>query len=814
MVDTMSAGRSGTTSVPLMPLQDRGHPTSRLPAPLTSFVGREAEVERVCALLLHGERRLATLTGPGGVGKTRLALRVAEALTPVLADGVAFVDLSPIRDPALVLTAIARALRIPEEGDRPLGEQVAVSLGEHDLLLVLDNVEQVAAAAPEIGRLIAACPGLKVLATSRAGLRITAEQEFPVSPLALPNPVRLPPLAAVEANEAVALFVQRSRAVRPGFVMTETNAAHITAICALLDGLPLAIELAAARSKVLSPPALLARLSNRLQVLTGGPRDLPARQRTMREACAWSYELLTLQEQALFRRLSVFAGGFDLDAAEAVSRGGERSGSQERNDARGLSTPRPRDASVDILEGLSSLVDKSLLRQQEQTGGEARLGMLETLREFGLERLAEAGEEEAARDVHLAHFLALANRAEPELTGPQQVVWLNRLEREHHNLLGALDWALQRGRLEEGLCLAGALLRYWEHHSHHAQVRRGLEQALARSAGLPADVRAKALHAEGVLAFLQGDHVRARDALGESVALYRQAGSDYGAAFALNRLGTLALHAGDHERAEACFGEAEDLIRAVGDQDGVAAVLGQRGYAALLQGDPDRAVARLQESLVLYRELDSKLGSGRVLIHLGRALAERGEEGQALPLLRDALDLVQKAGNRWYLAEGLEAMATVAALVGDDERSARLWGAAEALRDVIGAPIPPGDRTRYQQGLVTLKSRLGEAAFAVAWTSGGSLSPDEAVTEAMAVSEVAPLPTALREDAPVALGDLTPREVEVLRLLADGRTNAEIATTLFISPRTASTHVTNIFNKLSLPSRSAAAAFAHRHGVV
>lgn len=787
-----------------MPLRDRAQFSVRLPTPLTSFVGREPEVDRVCALLLQGERRLVTLTGPGGVGKTRLALRVAETLAPEFATGVAFVDLSPVRDPALVLAAIARALGVREEGDRPLWEHLAVSLGEQDILLVLDNLEQVAAAAPEIATLIASCPDLRVLATSRAGLRITAEQEFPVSPLALPNPNRLPPLPQLEANDAVALFVQRSRAVRPSFVMTETNAADIATICTLLDGLPLAIELAAARSKILSPPALLARLSNRLQVLTGGPRDLPARQRTMREACAWSYGLLTPQEQALFRRLSVFAGGFDLEAAEAVSRG---------NPDASASTD-PLDTPLDILDGLSSLVDKSLLRQREQAGGEARLGMLETLREFGLERLEEAGEEAEARDAHLAHYLALANRAEPELTGPQQVIWLDRLERDHHNLRGALDWALQGGRLEEGLCLAGALLRYWEHHSHYAQERRWLEHALARSAGLPAGVRAKALHAEGVLSFLQGDHVRAREALGEAVALYREAGSDYGAAFALNRLGTLALHAGDHGRAEACFQEAEGLIRAVGDQDGIAAVLGQRGYAALLQGDPDRAVSRLQESLALYRELESKLGSGRVLIHLGRALAEQGEDGQALPLLREALDLVQKAGNRWYLAEGLEAMATVAARLGDGERSARLWGSAEALREAIGAPIPPADLTRYQEGLAALRSRLGETAFGAAWKSGRSLELDEAITEATAVSEVAPLPAALGKHVPAATSDLTPREVEVLRLLAEGSTNAEIAATLFISPRTASTHVANILGKLSLTSRSAAAAFAHRQGLV
>ena len=777
-----------------------------LPNPLTTFVGREREAGEVLALLRRPGVRLVTLVGPGGVGKTRLALRVAE-LAAEWFDGVAFVALDPISDPDRVLPAIARAVGVREEGERPLTARLAAAFGERSLalLLVLDNIEQVVAAGPRIGTLLEAAPRLKVLATGRAAWRLSGEQEFPVPPLALPEPGRLPPVAKLAETEAVALFTRRARAVRPDFVLSETNAAAVVEICRRLDGLPLAIELAAARAKVLSPQALLARLEYRLPLLGGGPRDLPARLRTMRDAVAWSYDLLTPDERALFRRLSVFVGGFDLEAAEAVSRGVEESGSRGVEGVLGDS---------DILDGICSLVDKSLLNQREGPGGESRYGMLETIREYGLDRLAEDGGEVRARDAHLDHFLALAERAEPELTGPQQVDWLDRLEAEHYNMQAALGWALEAGRIEAGLCLAGALLRYWEHHSHYAEERRWLEAALARSAGLPPGVRGKALHAVGVLAFLQGDHARAAEALAEADALYREAGNDYGAAFALNRLGTLALHAGDHQRADATFARAEGLIRAVGDADGIAAVLGQLGYAALVRGDHEGAFARLEESLAHYRAHGSKLGSGRVLIHLGRTFAARGEFGRALPLLKEALALTTEVGNRGYQAEGLEALAAAVARAGDPQRAARLWGAAAAMRAAIGAPLPPADRSWYDDELATLERRLGQEAFVAAMEAGRLLTPDEAITEAATV-DIDPGGTAASNRTPSAeTVGLTPREIEILRLLAAGLTNVEIAEALFISPRTASTHVGNIFGKIGVSSRSAAAAYAHRHGLV
>jgi non-specific serine/threonine protein kinase len=619
---------------------------------------------------------------------------------------------------------------------------------------------------------------------------------FPVPPLALPDPLRPSSLPELSSSDAVSLFVERAKVVRPDFALTATNAEAVAAICRTLDGLPLAIELAAARIKMLPPQAMLVRLEHRLALLTGGARDAPERLRTLRGAIAWSHDLLTGDEQALFRQLSVFVGGGTLDAVDAVCAGANGD---------------------EILDGVTSLVDKGLLQVVERPDLESRFAMLETIRAFALEQLRDSREDERARDAHLRYYVTLAERAEPELTGPDQVAWLDRLEAEHYNLRAALTWSLDAGRVEHGLCLAGALLRYWEHHSHYAEEERWLERALARAGNEPVQVRAKALHAAGVVAFWQGHQSRAETTLREALTLFREAGDDGGAAFALNRLGSLALFAGDFARAEACFAEADLLIRDVGDEDGIAALEGQVGYAALLQGNYEHAETHLTDALARYRRLGSKLGTGRVLVHLGRSRTERGEVDQALPLLQEALAADNETGNRWYLAEALEALAAAAARLGDVVRAARLWGAAEALRDMLGAPAPPPDQMRIEAEAASARSSLGEARFCDAKDQGRILSLQDAVAEAFAVgsacSQGETNPCRLDLPAELTEAGLTVREREVLRLIVAGHTNAEIAELLFISPRTASTHVGHILQKLGVSSRAAATGYALRHGL-
>ncbi|MGH2530939.1 MAG: ATP-binding protein [Thermomicrobiales bacterium] len=457
------------------PVADAG----RLPAPVTPLVGRERETKDVQDLLLRDGVRMVTLTGPGGVGKTRLALDVATALESEFG-GVGFVSLAPIRAVDLVPSAIARSLGIRESGTQPLDERLRARLRDAHLLLLLDNFEHVEDAAPLIAELLVACPRIRALVTSRAPLRVSGEHEYPVPPLRVPEtPVR-PAVADLARTEAVTLFCQRARAVRPDFVLHEANAAVVAEICRRLDGLPLAIELAAVHIKVLSPRDLLTRLTNRLQILVGGSRDLPARLQTMRDAIAWSYDLLSPEEQALFRRLSIFVGGCTLDAAKWVmAEGGKRKADATEAEGRGrkaesddgsAAVRRPPSAS-DVLDGIASLVDKSLLRRTDQDEGEPRFEMLETIREYGVDQLAASGEETTARARHTAWYLALAERAEPELTGPEQISWLERLECEHANLRGALAWLSEGERAEQALRLAGALSHFWAVHGHWAEGR-------------------------------------------------------------------------------------------------------------------------------------------------------------------------------------------------------------------------------------------------------------------------------------------------------------------------------------------------------
>jgi predicted ATPase/class 3 adenylate cyclase len=474
---------------------------NNLPIQPTPLIGREKEVAEVCERLVRLEVRLVTLTGAGGTGKTRLGLQAAAELTEEFHEGVFFVSLAAIRDPQLVVSAMAGTLGVKEEGGQPLLESLKSYLAERRMLLLVDNFEQVLEAAPMVTELLSSAPNLKVLATSRTPLRLYGEHEYPVPPLALPDPGQLPSVERLTQYEAVRLFVERAQAAKADFSITNESAPAVAEICHRLDGLPLAIELAAARIKLLTVQAMLARLGNRLRLLTGGARDLPERQRTLRSTIEWSYGLLEEGEKVLFARLSAFAGGRTLEAMEAIC------------DAGG-------DLAVDVLDGLTSLVDKSLLKQEEGAGGEPRFVMLETIHEFAREKLRESGEAEDIRRLHAEYFLALAEEAEPAVEGEQQPAWLDRLEEEHDNIRAALSWSLGQDRDPElALQMGAALGEFWYLRGHFSEARRWLEEALAESGGTPTAAHARSLQRVSWLAFLQGDLDRAEEASEEGLGL-------------------------------------------------------------------------------------------------------------------------------------------------------------------------------------------------------------------------------------------------------------------------------------------------------
>jgi predicted ATPase/DNA-binding CsgD family transcriptional regulator len=862
-------------------------PLWKVPTILTPLVGREQDLTAVRALLARPEVRLLTLLGVGGIGKTRLAVQVANQVRDRFADGVCFVGLATLSDPSLVISSIAHELGLQEGGTQPLVETVKAWLRDEQLLLLLDNFEQIISAASLLEDLLAGCHRLVILVTSREVLRLSAEHLFSVPQLALPDLAQLPDQKELAQYAAVSLFLQRAQAIKPDFTLMQANGRAIAEICVRLDGLPLAIELAAARIRVLPPQALLARLAQRFQVLTGGSRTLPERQQTLRNTIQWSYDLLDEEEQRLFRRLSVFVGGCRLSAAEVVSGAGG-------------------DASTGmggwVLDGVASLIDKSLLHQTEQEGEEPRFLMLQTVREYGLEMLTATGELETNRAVHAHYFLALAEQAQLELHGPKQTAWLERLEQEHDNLRAALEWALEdmadeqaTERRELALHLSAVLEPFWVMHGHYREARTFLERVLTGCEAESASLRIRVLQTTADIVQRQGDFDRAEVLAQQSLALCRELGDTRGIATSLSLLAEVAYTKGktaegialleeqvrlmrqvgepgevatalfnladqvstqgEYARGQSLFEEALLLFRNAGNELWVGSTLVwsafylwwsassdvvtvrqrlQQGQAlisrvsdrnwsahssavaaliALSEGETARAFDLAQESLTIYREMDYRRYIAVMLYVLGRVEAQRGDLRAVRGRYVESLALVQEMGSKWIIPFDLEGLAGMLATQGELRWAAQLWGAAEVLRERTTYPLPPVDRPLYERAVATARVQLGEQAFAAAWQEGRTMTLEQvlAASERVALSTQASAgqpSTTTAKTLPTYPAGLTAREVEVLRLVAQGLTDGQVAEQLVISPRTVNWHLTSIYSKLGVSSRSAATRLA------
>lgn len=675
---------------------------NNLPVQPTALLGRDEELTEVKAQLREPGTRVLTLTGPGGTGKTRLALQTAADVIDDFAHGVWFVDLSATTDPALVSGTIAQALGIREEGGTPLDRQLTEYLREKELLLLLDNFEHLLPAATLVSTLLAGAPNLKTLATSRAPLRLAGEREYPVPPLGVPDLRRLPAPTRLESFPAVELFVERATAVRPSFALTEENAAAVARIVAELDGLPLAIELAAARIRMLPPQAILSRLERRLALLTGGARDLSRRQQTVRDTIAWSVDLLTTEQQALFARLSVFAGGCTLEAAEALC---------------------TSDHSLDVFDGLGVLVEHSLMRQDELMG-EPRFRMLATIREYGQDLLERRGEAEALSAAHAAFYAAFA---EETLAEEDDAAWLRRLESEHDNVRSALAWLHRGGTPEEELRLAGALWGFWRVRGHLTEGRTRLEAALSRGDGAAGDVRARAVSGAGVLAEAQGDYESAAAHFEEALAWHRQSGDRVGMASALSNLGL--VRAGQERTAEAASLHEQSLAlaRETDDVVGVVVSLNNLGTLACMSGEHRRAADYYDEALTLSRQTGAASYTAMSLCNLAGATRSAGDLERAATLYPMALRLCKELDFTDGIADCLAGLACIAAAREDFVLAARLLGAAEALSQASGQRLMPWDHADYELAVERTRRSLGGATFTAQSAEGRGMSLDSLV---------------------------------------------------------------------------------------
>ena len=680
-----------------------------LPAQFTPFIGRRREIDEVKRLL---ERfRLLTLTGTGGTGKTRLALQVAAEVAKTFADGVYFVDLAPLSDHALVPKAIARVLDVFESPAEPLPETLKRALSGREVLLLIDNFEHVSPAAPLVSTLLAVSPHLKILVTSREALRVVGEQEYPVPPLSLPvrDAVSARDLAESEAG---ALFVQRAQMTLPRFALGDDNAPTIAHICARLDGLPLAIELAAARSKLLTPQALLARLegageSSPLRTLASGTRDVPPRHRTLEDAIAWSYNLLEKREKTLFARLAVFRGGRSLEASEAVC-------------AEGLS--------MDVLDGLASLVDKSLIQQKETSGGEPRFVMLEMIHEYARERLEESGEAETMRRRHAEYFVVLAERAKPELRLSRYGYWCQRFELELDNLRAVLEWTLSEGDVSLGVRLAGALGLFWYGKGYHVEGIRWTQRLLERLEEVQPIYHAKFLISAGRMAWMVDLDVSTRLFV-RAFDVSRALGDQLQAAWALAFQGYAM-----QREPEAALPIAETslaLFREMDHQPGIAQALNIIGELARMSGDDERAKRAYEECLAVCRQTGEALRTCYNLVNLAYIAQHEGEHERALNLVRQALQITRDTKDTRDIASFLVTFAGSIAALGQLERAARLLGASESALERMGAFHQPTDKPEIDRITLDVRARLNDTAFQAAWAEGREMSLEEAVADTL-----------------------------------------------------------------------------------
>jgi non-specific serine/threonine protein kinase len=760
-----------------------------VPVALTQLVGRERELALAMQLLQRETVRLLTVTGPGGIGKTRLATEIASAAEPDYPDGVAFVPLDAVTDTAGIVSAIIRALGLPDAFGVAGEAGLIAALRPSAALIVLDNFEHLLPAAPLVATLLAACPRLNIMVTSRSLLRIAGEYALPVPPLVLPGHETPGSWEEIAGAPAVQLFVERVQATAPGFVLSEQNAAAVAGICRLVDGLPLAIELAAAQVTVLPPAALLARIQARLPLPVPGPRDAPVRLRTIRDAVGWSYDLLTAEEQRLFRQLGIFAGGFTADAADAV-------------------------VSPSALAGIASLVEKNLL-QPAGTDGASRFAMLETIRSFAREQLEAHGEQDDVAAAHAAWALALAEPAEFATAYPGHEGLLHQLEIEHANLLAAMTWLDRTGDDLRLLRFCAALGQFWMANGHVREARDWLERALERADSAPPALRSRAQLYLGRIYSYFGDVERADALMAACIADLHPNESPLLITVALFHRGAVANQAGEYDRAEQFLDEAYRIASAIPDPTvaatATASVLANLGVTAQGRGDLATARERYVEALTIYREHAFAHGAVRALCDLGDVDRDQGEFVTSVAWYRECIDLLEDQLDSRILTDALGGIALAAAAWRQPVQAARLLGAAEALRERYGgAFIALTDRHAHDRTLAAVRSTLGEPELTAAWQAGRRLSIAEMITEARAISPGPPG----RSPAAQPAVKLSQRELEVLTRLAAGASDRAIADELFLSVRTVEAHVAHILAKFDVRTRAAAASAALAGGII